>query len=208
MKNDYLIGGTKISVPPTILISALGKIGDVRRAVTMDAKRPGDLVYILGETSDELGGSEYYASKGYIGTRVPGVDAGKGKALYQEIYKAIQEGLIRSCHDCSDGGFGAALAETAFAGGFGMEIDLRKVPRTKLERNDLLLFSESQSRFVVTLDPSRKKAFEALLENVVYGEIGVVSEREIFRVTGLAGKTAIEANIYDLKEAWQRPLRF
>ena len=71
MKNDYLIGGTKISIPPTVLISALGKIDDVRKAVTMDAKRPGDLVYILGETLDELGGSEYYASKGFIGNRVP-----------------------------------------------------------------------------------------------------------------------------------------
>ena len=208
MKNDYLIGKTKISVPPTILISALGKIDDVRKAVTMDAKRPGDLVYILGETSDELGGSEYYASKGFIGTRVPSVDARKARVLYQRLYKAIQEGLIRSCHDCSDGGLGVALAETAFAGGFGMEIDLSRVPRSGLERDDLLLFSESQSRFVVTVDPSKKKAFEALLADAAYGETGVVSAHETFRVTGLAGKIVIEANIYDLKEAWQKPLRF
>ncbi len=208
MKNDYLIGGTKISVPPTILISALGKIDDVRKAVTMDAKRPGDLVYILGETLDELGGSEYYASKGYIGNRVPGIDARKARILYQRIYKVIQAGLIRSCHDCSDGGLGVALAETAFAGGFGIKIDLRRVPRSELERNDLLLFSESQSRFVVTLDPSKKKAFETLLGDIVYGEIGVVSENDIFRVIGLAGKIAIEASIFDLKEAWQKPLKF
>ena len=101
-----------------------------------------------------------------------------------------------------------ALAETAFAGGLGIEIDLRRVPRSDLERNDLLLFSESQSRFVVTIDPSKKEAFEALLEDVVYSEIGEVSEGDIFRVVGLAGKIVVEASIFDLKEAWQKPLKF
>ncbi len=208
MKNDYLIGGLKISIPPTVLISALGKIDDVRKAITMDVKRPGDLIYVLGETLEELGGSEYYASKGFIGNRGPEVDAEKARSLYRKLYKAIQGGLIRSCHDCSDGGLGVALAETAFAGGFGMEINLGKVPRSGLDRNDLLLFSESQSRFIVTLDPSKKRAVEALLGDTLYGEIGEVLDSEIFRIIGLHGKTIIEANIYDLKEAWQKPLRF
>jgi phosphoribosylformylglycinamidine synthase len=208
MKNDTLIGGTKISIPPTVLISALGKMDDVRKAITMDAKRAGDLVYILGKTLEELGGSEYYASKSFIGNRVPRVDAEKARSLYRKLYEAIQRGLIRSCHDCSDGGLGVGLAETAFAGGLGMEINLKNVPYSGLNRNDLLLFSESQSRFVVTLDPSKKKAFEALLGDAIYGEIGVVSDDEIFRIIGLHGKTIIEANIYDLKEAWQKPLRF
>jgi len=208
MKNDYLIGGTKISIPPTVLISALGKIDDIRKAVTMDAKRPGDLVYVLGGTFEELGGSEYYASKGFIGNQVPRVNAEKAKKLYRKVHHAIQQGLIRSCHDCSDGGFGVALAETAFAGGFGMEIDLRKVPQSGLDRNDFLIFSESQSRFIVTIDPRKKKPFETLLDGDVYGEIGVVREDEVFRVMGLRSKTVIEANMDDLKEAWQRPLRF
>ena len=208
MKNDYLIGGTKISIPPTVLISALGKIDDVRKAITMDAKKPGDLVYILGETLEELGGSEYYASKNFIGNRVPGVNGEKARSLYKKLYEAIQRGLIRSCHDCSDGGLGVALAETAFAGCFGMEIDLKKVPYSGSNRNDLLLFSETQSRFVVTLDPSKKKAFEELLSDSIYGEIGIVLDHEIFRIIGLGGKKIIEANIYDLKEAWQKPLKF
>jgi phosphoribosylformylglycinamidine synthase len=208
MKNDTFIGGTKISIPPTVLISALGKVDDVRKATTMDAKRPGDLVYILGETFEELGGSEYYASKGFIGNQGPRVDAKKARLLYEKLYAAIQRGLIRSCHDCSDGGLAVALAETAFAGGFGMEIELKKVPYSGRNRNDLLLFSESQSRFVVTLHPSKKKAFETLLGHAIYGKIGVVSDDEIFRVVGLDGKKIIKANIYDLKEAWQKPLRF
>jgi phosphoribosylformylglycinamidine synthase II len=208
MKNDTLIGGKKISIPPTVLISALGKIDDARKAVTMDAKRPGDLVYVLGGTLDELGGSEYYASKGSIGNRVPEVNGIRALALYRRVNHAIREGLIRSCHDCSDGGLGVALAETAFAGGLGMEIDLREVPRTGLNRNDFLLFSESQSRFVVTTDPKMKKAFEKVLGDSVFGKIGVVTEEALFRVTGLQQKIIIEASIFDLKEAWQKPLRF
>jgi phosphoribosylformylglycinamidine synthase len=208
MKNDYLIGGTKISIPPTVLISALGKIDDIRKAITMDAKRPGDLVYILGETFEELGGSEYYASRGFIGNRAPKVNAEKARALYRKIHGAIQEGLIRSCHDCSDGGLGVALAETAFAGGFGMEVDLRKISQSGLIRNDLILFSESQSRFVVTIDPAKKRAFEEFLGDAVYREIGLITEGEIFRVIGLQNKTIIEVNIFDLKETWQKPLKF
>jgi len=208
MKNDYLIGGAKISIPPTVLISALGKMDDIRKAITMDAKRSGDLVYILGETFEELGGSEYYASRGFIGNRAPKIHAEKARALYRKIHDAIHKGLIRSCHDCSDGGLGVALAETAFAGGFGMEADLRKIPQSNLTRIDFILFSESQSRFVVTIDPKKKKAFEELLGDVVYGEIGLVMEGEIFRVIGLQNKSIIEANIFDLKEAWQKPLKF
>jgi phosphoribosylformylglycinamidine synthase len=101
-----------------------------------------------------------------------------------------------------------ALAETAFAGGLGMEVDLRKVPREGLSRNDLLLFSESQSRFVVTLDPSKKSAFEALLGDSTFGDIGVVSRGDVFHVTGLDGKTIVQANLSELREAWQKPLRF
>ena len=100
------------------------------------------------------------------------------------------------------------MAETAFAGGLGMEVDLRKVPQKGMQRDDLLLFSESQSRFVVTLDPSKKKALEVLLGEVPYGEVGIVSGGETFRVAGLHGKRIVEANINDLKEAWQKPLRF
>jgi phosphoribosylformylglycinamidine synthase len=208
MKNDAFLGGTKISIPPTLLVSALGKIDDVRKAVTLDAKKPGDLVYLLGETLEELGGSEYFASRGFIGNHVPKVDVQKAKTLYRKLYRAIQEGLVRSCHDCSDGGLGVALAETSFAGCLGMEIDLRKVPRSAVDRNDFLLFSESQSRFIVTIAPEKKGGFEALFSGSVFGEIGLVTANGTFRVIGLQGTPVITANIFDLKEAWQKPLRF
>ncbi len=206
MKNDYLIGDTKISIPPTMLFSVMAKIEDVRRAVTMDAKSPGDLIYVLGETFDELGGSEYYAMMGYIGNAVPKVDATRAKGLYQRLNAATQKGLIASCHDCSDGGLGVALAETAFAGMLGMEVDLEKVPAIGLDRDDLLLFSETQSRFIVTVSPRNRDAFERLFKGMAYGLLGEISSARVFMVTGLSGREIIRADIRALKDAWKRPL--
>ncbi|MCK5554471.1 MAG: phosphoribosylformylglycinamidine synthase, partial [Deltaproteobacteria bacterium] len=205
-KNDYLIGNTKISIPPTVLFSVMGKIDDVRKAVTMDAKGPGDLVYVLGETLNELGASEYYAMRGYLGNQVPKVDADKAKRLYRRLNEATEAGLIASCHDCSDGGLGVALAETAFAGGLGMEIDLRKVPAIEADRDDLLLFSETQSRFVVTIPSHRKVDFEELSKGMVCGLLGKITSAPVFRAVGLNGREIIRADIRDLKEAWKRPL--
>ncbi|MFQ6080011.1 MAG: AIR synthase-related protein, partial [Thermodesulfobacteriota bacterium] len=206
MKNDYLIGKTKISIPPTVLFSVMGKIDDARKAVTMDAKKPGDLVYALGETLNELGGSEYYAMWGYVGNNVPKVHAGKAKELYRRLNGATEEGLIASCHDCSDGGIGVALAESAFAGGLGMEVDLGRVPAAGVDRDDLLLFSETQSRFVVTISPNKKRAFEKAFEGIAYGLLGGVTLSSVFRATGLNRREIIRADIRDLKEAWKRPL--
>lgn len=208
MKNDYLIGETKISIPPTVLFSAVSVIPDVRKCITMDAKRQGDLVYILGETNNEMGGSEYYALRGYIGNEVPKVNAQKAKALYEALSQAIQHGLVASCHDCSDGGLGVALAETAFAGALGMEIDLSKVPSPYKLRNDTLLFSESASRFVVTIHPEEKKHFEECLAGNVFAEIGVVTNQDYLIIKGWHGQRVVAANIFELKEAWQKPLRW
>ncbi len=208
MKNDYLIGDVKISIPPTVLFSLIGRIDDVRLAVTMDAKAPGDLVYILGETFDETGGSEYYALNGCIGTTVPKVHAERALSLYQCLARAIALKLVRSCHDCSDGGLGVALAESAFAGGLGMTIHLKKVPAAKVIRNDVLLFSETQSRFVVTIAPENKPAFEDCMQGTKLGEIGVVVSEPQFRIFGLNDAIIVDTDIFVLKECWQKPLRF
>jgi len=207
MKNDYMIGGVKISIPPTLLISMIGKIKDVRKAVTMDAKQEGDLVYVLGLTKNELGGSEYYAIHNKIGNVAPSVDLESYLKLYNALSKAIDTGLVSSCHDCSDGGLGIALAETAFAGGLGMSIDLRKVPIANVDRNDFLLFSESQGRFVVTISLGNEKRFEEMIKGSVFAKIGTVTKDD-FIVYGLDGKICIKSNINNLKEAWQKTLRW
>jgi phosphoribosylformylglycinamidine synthase II len=208
MKNDYQIEETKISIPPTLLFSTIGRMDDVRKAVTMDAKAPGHLVYVLGETRAELGGSEWFALNGYIGNEVPKVDAEKAKKLYAALSRAIDTEVVASCHDCSDGGLGVALAETAFSGGFGMAVDLARVPSQGIDRDDYLLFSESQSRFVVTVALEHRDAFESILRGNTFAEIGRVLAEPVFRVRGLGGGGIIEEDIDALKEAWQRPLRF
>jgi phosphoribosylformylglycinamidine synthase len=208
MKNDYSIGKTKISVPPTLLYSVIGKIKDVRKAVTMDAKRPQDLVYIIGKTLDELGGSEWFAERGAIGNKVPQVDVKKAIKKYRALHNAIQAGLVASCHDCSDGGLGIALIETAFAGDLGMNIDLKDVPYRGKKRNDYVLFSETASRFVVTIHPQDQSKFEKIMAGNVISEIGFVSADELFQITGLNGKLIIKEKISKLKDAWQKPLNF
>jgi len=206
MKNDYQIGDTKISIPPTVLFSVIGKIEDVRQAVSMDVKRPGDLVYLLGVTRDECGGSEYYSSRGVLGSNVPKVDATVALARYKAVNAAQRAGLIRSCHDLSDGGLGVALAEKAFAGGFGIQADLGKVAVEEALRVDTLLFSESQSRLLVTVRPENQAAFEALFAGQVTNMIGEVTAEPRLQLT-LAGQAIIDSDILELKEAWQAPLR-
>ena len=173
MKNDYRVGDTKISIPPTVLFSVLGVIDDVTKVVTMDAKQPGDVVYVLGMTRAELGGSEYYALLGHLGDSVPRVDAAGARRLYEALSAAMAEGLVASCHDCSDGGLGVALAETAFAGGLGMDVDLRLVPGASDLRDDVTLFSETPSRFVVTVHAEHVAAFEATLQGLPWAAVGM-----------------------------------
>jgi phosphoribosylformylglycinamidine synthase len=208
MKNDYQIGQTKISIPPTILYSVIGGIKDVRKAVTMDAKKPGDLVYIIGETKDELGGSEWLALHNFIGNSVPRVNALSAIKIYRVLHKAIQQGIIASCHDCSDGGLAVALAEVSIAGRLGIDIDLRSVPYRGKKRNDYILFSETASRFVVTIHPEDKRKFDKIMAGNIKGLIGAVTDRDLLQMTGLDGKMIIKEKINKLKEAWQKPLNF
>ncbi|HID16985.1 TPA: phosphoribosylformylglycinamidine synthase subunit PurL, partial [Candidatus Bathyarchaeota archaeon] len=138
--NEYSLNGTS-SIPPTLLISAIGIIPDVRTAVSMDLKELGNQIYIIGATRNELGGSRYYELYGSKGGTVPTVDVKEAKEAYDRLVRAIDQGLVRACHDCSEGGLGVAAAEMAFAGDLGMEIYLKNVPTLNLDRNDKILFS-------------------------------------------------------------------
>ena len=207
MKNDANIGGVKISIPPTLLFSLIGRMEDVRKAVTMDVKRPGDLVYIAGITYEELGSSEYFASKGFIGNRVPKVRIEDAKRRYKALYQAINQGLVASCHDCSDGGLGVALAESAFAGGLGMEVDLSLVPSDSVDRADYLLFSESQSRFVITVPKDKQNKFEQIMAGTDTALIGEITKDQSLTAT-YDGKKVLFEDISLLKRAWQEPINW
>ncbi|MCF6285215.1 MAG: AIR synthase-related protein, partial [Candidatus Hydrogenedentes bacterium] len=204
MKNDYKIGDTKISIPPTVLFTASAILDDATQVVSMDVKQPGDVVYVLGETKNELGGSEYLALSGQLGDTVPQVDPVRARARYETLHQAIAKGLVASCHDCSDGGLGAALAESAFAGGFGMTLDLAPL---KLDNDLVALFSESQSRFVATVPPEHVDAFEVLMKETGCYRLGEVTEEKQLMVTGAAGAN-IDMPLSELKAAWQEPLNY
>jgi phosphoribosylformylglycinamidine synthase subunit PurSL len=208
MKNDYLVGDTKISIPPTLLFSVMARIDDVRRAVTMDVKKAGDYLYLLGKTYPELGGSEYAARLGGIGNTAPRVRENEALTRYRALAAAMKEGLVASCHDCSDGGLGVALAETAFAGGLGLEIDLRKVPAEDIDRDDVLLFAESQSRFVATVSPERAARFEEIMAGTDCVRVGTVTTEPVLTMTGLAGERVLAEPLAGLKASWQATLAF
>jgi phosphoribosylformylglycinamidine synthase len=207
MKNDYQIGETRISIPPTVLFSVIGKIPDVRRAVTMDVKRAGDRIALLGKTRRELGGSEYYDLQGLSGGMAPQVDAPCNRRLFELLNEARSRGFLVSCHDLSDGGLGVALAESAFAGGHGMAIDLRGIKGDEPLRDDLLLFSESAGRFVVTVRDQDRRDFEALCGDIGLSWLGEVVEGGEFRITGTDGTLRVCTDIAALKQAWQAPLK-
>jgi len=207
--NEYETGKESICIPPTLLISAMGVMKDVNRAVTMDCKQAGDLIYIVGDTRKELGGSHYYAIRGHIGSRVPKVYPETGKKLMDALSSATAKGLVRACHDCSEGGIGVAAAEMAFAGGLGMTLNLKDVPLAEpIERDDLILFAESNSRFLVEVSPEKKKDFQKAMSGTAFAEIGRVTDGGAFEVYGRDGKKILQATISELKEAWQKPLKW
>ena len=208
MKNDYSIGQTRISIPPTLLVTAVGQIPDVRQAVTMDAKRPGDVVYVVGVTWPDLGASHYLKHLALDGGAVPRLrDPADAICTYRWLHRAIRAGLVSSCHDVSDGGLAVALAETAFAGGLGVVADLAAVPAREVGRDDDLLFSETPGRFVVTVPLAAAPAFDTLLGGRA-ARVGDVTADPRLALTGRGGGVVIDEAIADLKEAWQRPLRF
>ncbi|MEA2064244.1 MAG: AIR synthase-related protein, partial [Gemmatimonadota bacterium] len=209
MKNDYGSGAEKISIPPTLLVTAVGIIDDINNAVTMDVKRPGDLVYVVGESFDECGGSEYFAMLGSVGSGVPRVDAARSQAVFRAVHQAINGTLVASCHDLSDGGLGVALAESALAGDLGMEVDLSLVPGAdNFEHDDRLFFSESQGRFAITVQPEKSDRFEKIMAQVPCARVGVVTSEPVFAVRSRQPDRPglVNLSVELLRKAWQNTL--
>lgn len=192
-------------VTPTLLITAVGVVPDVGLTVSVDLKAPGNLVYMVGDTYNELGGSEYYRLKGYLGKSVPKLKATKARRTYYNLTKAMGEGVVRSCHDLSEGGLAVAAAEMAFAGGYGLELDLAKVPGKDLVRDDYVLFSESNSRFLIEVAPKNRNAFERLMKKSC-ALIGKVTEEPKLVIRGLDGSVAVDASLDELRRRWKKPL--
>ncbi len=197
--------GSTISIPPTLLISAISVVDDVNKCVTMDTKRPGNLLFIVGETKNELGGSHYYKINDALGANVPTVDLQTAAKIAKKISEAIKNGLIESCHDCSEGGLAVALAEMAFAGGFGVEANLRGLPKSNdCLRTDTQLFGESNSRYIVEVEPDKFNNFAKLMLNLPFGQLGKVINEQKLIITAQNGREVINADLGLLKKAWQK----
>jgi phosphoribosylformylglycinamidine synthase subunit PurSL len=211
MKNDSRMGGVKISVPPTLLVSALGQIDDVTRAVTLDPKLPGEVVLLVGATHDETGGSEYYRWRGerageraelgqpapFVGNRVPLLDLDEMLPRYRALEQAIRRGLVRAAATPAKGGLGLALARMTMAAELGMELDFDDALAP-----DVLLFSESLGRFVVTVAEKDLADFQKL---VSCRRLGAVTSRRNL-VVRIGGRTAVDVPVAEMKAAFQRTL--
>jgi phosphoribosylformylglycinamidine synthase len=193
----------KVSALPTLQFACTSVVEDISKCITMDVKMAGDLVYILGETKDELGASEYYEHLGHVGLQVPRLQPETSMACYRALNRAIEQELVASCHGIYRGGLGVHLALVAMAGNLGLTIDLAKVPRASTERDDSVLFSESPGRFIVTIDPKDRSAFESFMEAVPCSSVGVVSDGKDLVINGLKDNERIRLSIAQLKAAWK-----
>ncbi len=205
----------KVSGLPTMLFTATGIVGDVLKSQTLEAKHPGDLVYVLGVTEDELGGSAYYDLFGYVGLNVPKVPgfAGPGlldeaksaalQGLYRAVERVVSNGLVASCHGIYRGGLGVHAAMAAIGGRLGMRIDLSKIPVFDQGLSDgRRLFSESCGRFFVTVPKAGAAEFETIFAGLPFGLVGEVTEDPELVVTGRSGGQILRENIFSLRESW------
>lgn len=182
-----------VAIPSTLLITALGQMDNVEQAVTMDLKAPGNRLYLVGSTvANELGGSHFNLVTGATAGDVPELDAAANLANYRAVHQAITKGLIRSCHDLSEGGLAVAAAEMAFAGGIGMLLN------SDLTANDL--FAESNGRLLVEVPEDKAAAFESIVPAV---QVGTTNETDRLQCGSM-----LNASLDELKTAWQSPLNW
>ncbi len=193
----------KVSGPESLQFTTTGVVRDVTHCVTMDFKQPGDFIYVLGMTYNELGGSEYYDMFGYTGLHVPKVRPDAYLPAYHALYKAITTGFAASVHGVYRGGLAVHLALCAMAGETGATVNLKDVPAGATLREDRLAFSESAGRFIVTVPPDRRGSFEALFGDMPLALVGEVREEPVLRLNGLGGEVWLEASTADLKSAWK-----
>jgi phosphoribosylformylglycinamidine synthase len=219
MKNDSVMGGVKISVPPTLLVSAIGVIDDVRDAVTLDLKSPGDVLFVLGTTADEAGGSEWYryladrAGRAvepgrpapFVGTRPPRVDADRTVPLYRALHGAVRAGLVRSAVTPGRGGLAVAIARSAMAGALGVDADLANCDGVSDLRSDIALFGESAGRFVVGVAASDADAFEGRFEGLPCRRVGAVTDDGRVRLRR-ADATLVACDVERLRAAFRETL--
>ncbi len=196
----------KVTIPPTLLISSIGVIEDINKTVSLDAKKENDLIYILGETFDELGGSEYLSMKNVSSTKTPIVNTKKNFKMYKDFYKAIQKELIASSISIGKGGLAVAIAKKSIGGMLGVDVSLENLPGS-ITRNDLALFSESQGRILISIAPKNKKAFEKTMSGNKIKQIGTVTKKPEIIIKGLSGKKIVNIKLNNAKNQYKKTFK-
>jgi len=198
----------KVSALETVQFSATSVIEDVSKCVSMDPKVAGDLVYVLGETANELGASEFYEIFHRIGLNVPHVDCDKFKVVYKAVQTAIEKGLVASCHAIGRGGLGVHLSYMTMAGGLGLEINLKDLPMNESRGSllsETLLFSESAGRFIVTIPLENRSVFEKLFKGMAASFVGVVTDlHDHLKIYGLNRESVADLSITELDQAFNK----
>jgi phosphoribosylformylglycinamidine synthase subunit PurSL len=194
----------KVSGLPVMQFTATSVVPDILNCPTMESKIAGDLVYLLGTTHNELGGSEYYDFFGYTGLNVPKLDPKSIQPIYRALEQAVAAGLTASCHGIYRGGLAVHAALMTFASGLGLTLDLAKVPQSGDLRPDQLLFSESCGRFLVTVSPSQRPAFEKRFENLACALVGEVTADPRLVILGKEEKILVAEGVAGLKQSWKQ----
>lgn len=208
LNNEYTdrITGKQVAIPPSLLISAIALVEDVRQACTADLKAPGDRLYLLGVTREELGGSYYERLLGLCHPRVPEM-AREGPLTARILHEAMRRGLVRACHDCSEGGLGVALAEMVIGGGWGAEVWLGEMSweGPVAEDDAHLLFAESNGRYVVEVAEKDIAEFETMLRraDVPFGRLGWVRPTPVLCVHGDREGELVNVSVEALRRAWR-----
>ena len=205
LNNEYSVAGKTIAIPGTLLISGLGMVDEVKLCVTMDLKKAGNLLYLVGLTRDELGGSHLnlMMHTPIEAGAIPRVDLKIGRRIFNAMHKAILRETVRACHDLSEGGLAVAAAEMAFAGGLGARLEIGKAPVPRTLPPNVVLFSESPTRFLVEVPRAMRQDFESFFAGLPHACIGEVTEEPVLQCVGPARELWIDEQIDDLKAAWQ-----
>ncbi|MFD3166581.1 phosphoribosylformylglycinamidine synthase subunit PurL [Herpetosiphon sp. NSE202] len=204
LNNEYRDAeGKRVAIPPTLLISAMALVPDVLQTISMDAKAAGNAIYLVGLTHDERGGAVSSLVGGIDNGAVPKVNLATAPSVHKAVHAAIRANSVRACHDLSEGGLAVAAAEMAFAGGFGLSLELSAVPTSTALSADALLWSESATRFLLEVAPEQAANFEAQLGTIAYAKIGHVLAEPRLIINDLAGQALIDSDLAALKAAWQ-----
>ena len=203
MKNDAVVGGRRISIPPTLLASVIAIVDDVRKAVTLEAGAPGEVLLAVGETRDELGGTEWAAHRRAAGGAVPRCRPAAYGPRYERVSGCIRDGLVVGAHAVGRGGLLPALFRMARAAGLGLEVNLSELPLEAARHWEAFLFSETLGRFLLAVRPEKVQEVRARLKDEPVGVLGTYTAAPRLRV-GLGPDLLVDAVVDELARAWKR----